>query len=415
MADSIYLKRFLEKKRESSVQPPPNQGENSAEYIREFFQNIVKVDLGGDDDSDFSDEDHGRLRKKSRHDDGTASYKKCNSSSNTVSISEGETIKIFNLPYTTRDDDLKNLLNKAGIAVKSSGVDFDRNKRSLGSATITLRSSIDLQRVIDTLNKVSCEGRPLRAVHQSKKGGGGSSSKDSRYFVADIALKCVNCGEIGHKTNDPMCEAKNPCHLCAGTDHEPATCPNIRCFNCNGFGHSKKDCQYERSYGRMCFCSNCADYDHVAKDCPDIESGDQVESSDIYCMVCLQKGHAMCKKLSIKSDTIYCPNCGLKGHHVDLYMKGKAECRPPRYDAYQKLPKLNQYLAEPMDTPVVELNNVYASVIRSSNLKNYNYDRMVRNFPSMPVNSSSNNHSRRDRDRDYSRNSYYEDEDGEVY
>ena len=127
-------------------------------------------------------------------------------------------------------------------------------------------------------------------------------------------------------------------------------------------------------------------------------------------MLCLQKGHAMCKKLPLKSNSVYCPNCGLKGHHVDYYMKkGKAVCRPPRYDAYLKLPKLNQYLAEPVDSPVAELNNLYASVIRSSNLKNYDYDRLISYFPSMPVNSN-NKRSRKDRDsHDYDR--YDEDDD----
>ena len=52
---------------------------------------------------------------------------------------------------------------------------------------------------------------------------GGDASGGGRYFSTCLSLKCYACGQTGHRqkdcTNEPL---PTPCHLCAGTDHDPS-------------------------------------------------------------------------------------------------------------------------------------------------------------------------------------------------
>jgi len=67
-------------------------------------------------------------------------------------------------------------------------------------------------------------GRPLRVqrfVVKKRQSGSLGGRGDSRYFSGDISCKCHSCGQVGHRqqecTNDAVA---NPCHLCAGQDHD---------------------------------------------------------------------------------------------------------------------------------------------------------------------------------------------------
>ena len=42
-----------------------------------------------------------------------------------------------------------------------------------------------------------------------------------RFLGGDIKeFKCNNCGKAGHKAAECQAPSVNPCHLCAGRDHE---------------------------------------------------------------------------------------------------------------------------------------------------------------------------------------------------
>ena len=85
--------------------------------------------------------------------------------------------------------------------------------------------SFDINTCISSLQGELCGGRPVRiqnAANDTRRLSGAFGKQDaSRYFDLDISVKCQLCGLVGHKqndcTNDPI---PNPCHLCAGRDHE---------------------------------------------------------------------------------------------------------------------------------------------------------------------------------------------------
>ena len=78
-----------------------------------------------------------------------------------------------------------------------------------------------------------CGGRPLRVQRflvKKRQSGSLGGRGDSRYFSGDISCKCHSCGQVGHRqqecTNDAV---PNPCHLCAGQDHDAGKC-NIQFY-----------------------------------------------------------------------------------------------------------------------------------------------------------------------------------------
>ena len=86
-------------------------------------------------------------------------------------------IYVGNLPYTVRDDDLRELFAEYG-EVSSAKVIMDREtNRSKGFGFVEMSDSADAQAAIDGLNGNDSGGRPLRVnearPRENNRGGGG--------------------------------------------------------------------------------------------------------------------------------------------------------------------------------------------------------------------------------------------------
>lgn len=85
----------------------------------------------------------------------------------------------------------------------------------------------DITECIAALQGEDLQGRPLRVqrfVAKKRQSGSLGGRGDSRYFSGDISCKCHSCGQVGHRQQDCTNEAvANPCHLCAGNDHDAGT------------------------------------------------------------------------------------------------------------------------------------------------------------------------------------------------
>lgn len=90
---------------------------------------------------------------------------------------------------------------------------------------------------IQALHGRSMKGRIIRAQkafsletrrRMSSGGGLGGGGSIGRYFERDISTKCHNCGQVGHRMQECTNSTVNqPCHLCAGTDHDPGIVPAL--------------------------------------------------------------------------------------------------------------------------------------------------------------------------------------------
>ena len=213
-------------------------------------------------------------------------------------------------------------------------------------------------------------------------------------------MKCLNCGEVGHKhadcTNDAL---PIPCHLCAGKDHDAIDCPNITCYRCGNFGHHSRNCTNFRMQ-KASFCTLCGSSTHDNRHCHHTDISDKVESKYIRCIVCSKYGHANCVPLEApKNKNIYCPNCGLKGHHVDYPNLSSHTCQFPRYEAYMRFNQLLRDVDEDLGD-IDDRNAYYRQLVRTTN----GSDQVMQLFPSLAaVNSNNNNRHFND---GYRRNSY---------
>ena len=168
-------------------------------------------------------------------------------------------------------------------------------------------SEMDLSYAIECQNKLqdtNFSGRPVRVRAMGTKarlslGGGGA-----RYFGGDISVKCHRCGEVGHRMAEcPRENVMQPCHFCAGTDHEPIDCTNIACHRCFRFGHHSKNCPSASRQLRPILCTLCGSRSHDKRFCrmTSVEAARKVEEplEGLICLCCGKVGHAMCLVLPV--------------------------------------------------------------------------------------------------------------------
>jgi len=108
-----------------------------------------------------------------------------------------------------------------------------KNDIPSGLGTMVLVDNSNAEEALEKLKDQDFNGRPLRVwLWKTKKG---RNSEAGRYYTHEhnrIDLKCTNCGLVGH--NSEECSSPplpTPCHLCAGTDHEPGI--DMKLFPCN--------------------------------------------------------------------------------------------------------------------------------------------------------------------------------------
>jgi len=69
---------------------------------------------------------------------------------------------VGNLPYSSRDDSLKELFSKAGTVVSASVITDRESGRSKGFAFVEMGSAEEAEKAIQMFNGYSIEGRDLR-------------------------------------------------------------------------------------------------------------------------------------------------------------------------------------------------------------------------------------------------------------
>ena len=391
---SSLLEKFLQTKRTAAVPPPGwETGVGSDAYLREFQQDFEKVKSServSKENTDFISEDEVESSIERHEQLATTPNAKAKPMD---MIDEGMIVqlKIFNLPYQLNEIELKDWGDKLGMVfnkvelemrndafngaarvwarMKSTEWDIEDSDESdvedletspvLTSAGLVSKSSTSLSslslkpsrrillhhaEVCRRLEGALCKSRPVRYKDEGVPGqertqrtslGGGN-----RYYerLHNIHLKCTRCGEVGHAERDcDNPERPMPCHLCAGADHDAASCPNLICFRCRHFGHNRNSCtrshaeivQLERARYRGghptgtadggalrgVVCSQCGSLQHNFRFCPEIvlshsfypnerfrkdQNKTVVRASsldthkDVRCLTCHLTGHALC-------------------------------------------------------------------------------------------------------------------------
>lgn len=306
------------------------------------------------------------------------------------------------------------LIAKAyGVFFKSVVLHIDKKSNlpagnGTGYLDLHHHQNVDVNDCVEALQGQDCSGRPLR-VHStidhdivSKKRR--SSQGVQRYFGLDLTIKCLNCGEVGHKQADCTNETiPTPCHLCAGKDHDAIDCPNITCYRCGQFGHHSRSCSNFRMQ-KAILCTLCGSSTHDNRHCHHQHPNDKVEGKHIRCMVCYKYGHASCVPLEApKNKNIYCPNCGVKGHHVDYPGLTSQSCKIPRFDAYNRFNQLLREVDDDQGT-IEDKNNLYRQLLRSSS--HSNYDKDLHLFPSLCNDNNNNNNDNNYNGNNNNRNNY---------
>jgi hypothetical protein len=402
---STWLSSFLSTKREVlAPDAPPEMDTFGDTFLREFNEQFqrqqqaqgskeetvgVEGTDGQEDEEEESDEDvdDAALDMPIASSSSAMTVSASASSSCLVPPTTGK-LQIWNLPFGINAEKVKSFGRQCGVEFTQVKLIVDPVRNQVGSAEVDLVAGVDTENAAKVLQAGSVSGRPVRvSVTRSSTERGAealaadqlrrrSNAAESRYF-GSISVKCNNCGGVGHKAATCTEAALvNPCHLCAGKDHDASDCPNITCFRCGEFGHHSKNCTNNRRYSRLAVCSRCASTTHDVRQCSaDVDRANaRMEDDTTRCMACNAIGHALCKRMtaggSIKAGMVYCPNCGKPGHHVDYPADHLAQCvegsnssssssnrvpaaylstapnpcQTPKQDAYNKYPLLLRYI-----------------------------------------------------------------------
>ena len=141
---------------------------------------------------------------------------------------------------------------------------------------------------------------------------------------------CRDCEIQGHSANE--CPTPLTCKRCGNVDHlifECKTTPgDFTCNNCEGKGHTYRDCAQELKTPRGIACNACGEQGHIARQCPKkddaiscnrcskvghtVKDCTEPRGLNVVCRTCQQRGHraAVCPER-------VCRKCGEKGHHAE--------------------------------------------------------------------------------------------------
>lgn len=411
---SQWLFSFLQQKRAPSTGEVPNFGPMNDIYLREFHATSQQ---GSKEDDEVhgsnNDGSVGSIKLSRREKDAGMSLSPYSSAPPSPCATdhaelandddegeEGESIRIFNLPYKMTVEQVIDCAKDSGLTVLDAKLDRDyKNGAPSGSATIRIPTSQANSEIIKSIVGNSWGGRPIRAElcgrNRENRKRRASSDGAGRYFeVENISVKCSICGTVGHRDKECVNTDSifNPCHLCAGTDHEAVDCPNLTCFRCGQFGHHSRTCRNPR--GTKAFaCSNCESFAHDIKFCsafPRIPS----KGKNIRCMSCKSWDHVSCKTMPILHDrNVYCPNCGVIGHHCDYPHVNGVTCYDERRDRHRSgSPEQYVYTRERYPNSGRTVSNSSRDRDRDRD-SDWNRDNREKGRPSSPLRRSSSRES----------------------
>ena len=119
-----------------------------------------------------------------------------------------------------------------------------------------------------------------------------------RYYTKDnITIKCFNCGEVGHLSNQCTNIVLPCCLKCNEYGHTERTCPKVQCFYCNKIGHRSKECPIKKNINQKAkstLCKLCKNYGHNSIDCLIYPKAITKENSEPNCYFCGSKEHFIC-------------------------------------------------------------------------------------------------------------------------
>ncbi|XP_064902677.1 zinc finger CCHC domain-containing protein 7 isoform X2 [Columba livia] len=121
----------------------------------------------------------------------------------------------------------------------------------------------------------------------------GGARHGARYYSADKAVTCRNCGRAGHLSkNCPAPKKVPPCCLCGGRGHLQSGCPARFCLNCCLPGHCYRQCLERACWSKL--CHRCHMKGHYADTKPgpiEVAGAHTERSASVYCYNCSQEGH----------------------------------------------------------------------------------------------------------------------------
>jgi ribosomal protein L32 len=239
IVQSTWIANFLNQKRQACVVSPPSITVANDVYLRQFNNQFSSIEAEEHDTSDVETETFIAVDKfyKTPENDLILSPDKILIDPEDGSVVNPEILddslvisniklRLFNLPYSISETEITKIGLKHGFEFVSVTIEMDQRKLfPSGSASIELPPGLDKAFILDNLQEKDFGGRPVRVqmANQKKRKSGGNA--DNRYFIDDVIdIKCKNCGEVGHMAR--VCTEvgmTNPCHLCAGRDHEAGT------------------------------------------------------------------------------------------------------------------------------------------------------------------------------------------------